>query len=53
MREAEPPEDWRVLAMLAGVCGVFGLLAFLVARTGSASDAVVKGLYLLSIAAGG
>jgi len=53
VREAEKPEDWRVLATLAGVCGVFGLLAFAVARTGSASEAVVKGLYLLSIAAGG
>jgi Cd2+/Zn2+-exporting ATPase len=53
VREAEKPEDWRVLATLAAVCGVFGLLAFIVARTGSASEAVVKALYLVSIAAGG
>ena len=49
----EAGEDWRVLAALAGVCGVFGLLAFLVSQTGSASDTVVKALYLVSIAAGG
>ena len=51
--EQEHGEDWRVLASLAGVCGVFGVLAFLVDRTGSASETVVKGLYLVSIAAGG
>lgn len=51
--EPEAGDDWRVLAALATVCGVFGLLAFYVSRTGSASEAVVKGLYLIAIAAGG
>lgn len=49
----EHGEDWRVLAALAGVCGVFGVLAFFVTQTGSASDTVIKALYLVSIAAGG
>lgn len=51
--EPETVEDWRMLAALAGVCGVFGVLAFAVSRMGLASDAVIKGLYLVAIAAGG
>lgn len=50
----EEPEDWRVLAALAGVCGLLGISAFFVQLFFTTAPAwLVPTLYLLAMVAGG
>lgn len=50
----EEPEDWRVLAALAGLCGLLGISAFFVQLFFSTAPAwLVPTLYLLAMVAGG
>jgi Zn2+/Cd2+-exporting ATPase len=49
----EEEEDWRELAVLAGLCGVFGLSALIVDWTGTGPSWLAPTLYVLAMIAGG
>jgi Zn2+/Cd2+-exporting ATPase len=51
--EEDEEEDWRELAVLAGICGVFGLAGFAFDMVGAGPAWLVPVLYVLSMIAGG
>ena len=51
--QVEEEEDWRVLAALAGVCGVLGLGGFLTEHLSAVPGMVPTVLYALALVAGG
>lgn len=51
--ELEPVEDWRALAMLAGVCAGLGLFAWFLASFTAAPGWLVVALFVGSMLAGG
>lgn len=46
-------EDWRLLGVLAGLCGLLGVTAFMVETLGSGPSWLIHGLYIGAMAAGG
>jgi Zn2+/Cd2+-exporting ATPase len=46
-------EDWRELAIQAGICGVFGMAALIVDWTGVGPSWLAPALYILAMIAGG
>ncbi|TVR46301.1 MAG: heavy metal translocating P-type ATPase [Puniceicoccaceae bacterium] len=46
-------EDWRELAVLAGLCGVFGLAGLFVQWSGAGPEYLAPVLYVLAMIAGG
>ncbi|MCC5841008.1 MAG: heavy metal translocating P-type ATPase [Opitutales bacterium] len=51
--DEEEPEDWRVLAALAGTCGVLGVAGFAADQFAAAPPWLAPALYLLAMIAGG
>ena len=49
----DEPEDWRVLAALAGICGVLGISAYFVQVFGAGPAWLVPALYMAAMVAGG
>jgi len=51
--DAESGEEWRMLAVLAGVCAVFGMAGFVVSHFAGVSAWVPVALYIAAMLAGG
>jgi len=52
-RDSEEPEDWRVLGLLAGLCGILSITAFALTFLSGIPGWIISTLYILAMVAGG